>query len=141
MQVATIGLDLAKNIFHVCAVTETGEAAFKRSLRRAQVLALFERLSSCLIGIEGCASSHHWGREIMKLGQVTLVPSQPDAAASTPDGEPECPNPTCRLSLSIRTSSGQVTFSLANGGSHALEPNGPAFSCRIAQKTESASVQ
>lgn len=51
MQVTTVGLDLAKNIFQVHGVTETGEVAFNRPLRRAQVLAFFERLSPCLIGI------------------------------------------------------------------------------------------
>ena len=69
MQVTTVGLDLAKNIFHVHGVSETGEVAFNRPLRRAQVLAFFERLSPCLIGIESCASSHYWGRELTKLGQ------------------------------------------------------------------------
>ncbi|WOI34188.1 IS110 family transposase [Tritonibacter scottomollicae] len=75
MQVTTVGLDLAKNIFHVHGVTETGEVAFNRPLRRAQVLAFFERLAPCLIGIEACASSHHWGRELTKLGHtVRLMP-------------------------------------------------------------------
>lgn len=71
----TVGLDLAKTIFHVHGVTEGGEVAFNRPLRRAQVLAFFERLSPCLIGIEACASSHHWGRELSKLGlTVRLMP-------------------------------------------------------------------
>ena len=75
MQVTTVRLDLAKNIFHVHGVTETGEVAFNRPLRRAQVLAFFERLSPCLIGVEACASSHHWGRELTKLGHtVRLMP-------------------------------------------------------------------
>ncbi len=76
MQITTAGLDLAKNIFHVHGVTKTGEAAFNRPLRRAQVLAFFERLSRCLIGIEACALSHHWSRELTKLGHaVRLMPS------------------------------------------------------------------
>ncbi len=62
MQVTTIGFDLAKNVFHVHGVTEVGEVAFNRPLRRAQVLAFFGRLSPCLIGIEACASSHPTGR-------------------------------------------------------------------------------
>ena len=75
MQVTTVGLDLAKNIFHVHGVTETGEVAFNPPLRRAQVLAFFERLSPCLVGIEACASSHHWARELSKLGHtVRLMP-------------------------------------------------------------------
>lgn len=75
MQVTTVGLDLAKNIFHVHGVTEGGEVAFNRPLRRAQVLGFFERLSPCRIGIEACASSHHWARELSKLGHtVRLMP-------------------------------------------------------------------
>ena len=72
-QVTTVGLDLAKNIFHIHGVTETGELAFNRPLRRAQVLAFFARLSPCLIGIEACASSHHWGRERTKHGHTARL--------------------------------------------------------------------
>jgi transposase len=75
MHVTTVGLDLAKTIFHVHGVTETGEVAFNRPLRRAQVLAFFERLAPCLIGIEACASGHYWARELTKLGhEVRLMP-------------------------------------------------------------------
>ena len=49
MQVTTVGLDLAKNIFQVYGVTDSGEVAFNRALRRSQVLAFFERLEPCLI--------------------------------------------------------------------------------------------
>ncbi len=80
MQVTTVGLDLAKTIFHVHGVTEGGEVAFNRPLRRAQVLSFFERLSPCLIGIEACASSHHWARELSKLGHtVRLMPPKRSA--------------------------------------------------------------
>lgn len=68
MQVTTVGLDLAKNIFHVHGVTEDGEVAFNRPLRRSQLLAFFDRLAPCLIGVEACASSHYWARELSKLG-------------------------------------------------------------------------
>jgi transposase len=75
MLVTTVGLDLAKNIFHVHDVTEDGQVAFNRPLRRSQVLAFFQRLEPCLIGVEACASSHHWGRELSKLGHtVRLMP-------------------------------------------------------------------
>jgi len=57
MQVTTVGFDLAKIIFQVHGVTETGEVAFNRPLRRARVLAFFQRLSPCVVGIEACASS------------------------------------------------------------------------------------
>ena len=75
MQVTTVGLDLAKSIFHVHGVNEAGEVAFNRPLRRAQVLAFFKRLEPCLVGIEACASSHHWARELRRLGhEVRLMP-------------------------------------------------------------------
>ena len=75
MQVTTIGLDLAKNVFQVHDIDENGEDAFNRALRRAQVLAFFERLEPCLVGIEACGTSHHWARELIKLGHnVKLLP-------------------------------------------------------------------
>lgn len=75
MQVTTIGLDLAKNVFQVHGIDERGEVAFNRALRRVQVLAFFEHLAPCLIGIEACGTSHHWARELIKLGHnVKLIP-------------------------------------------------------------------
>jgi transposase len=75
MQVTTVGLDLAKTIFHVHGVTEVGEVAFNRPLRRSQVLSFFDRLAPCLVGVEACASSHYWARELSKLGHtVRLMP-------------------------------------------------------------------
>ena len=75
MQVTTVGLDLAKSVFQVHGISETGEVAFNRPLRRAQVLAFFERLNPCLIGIEACGTGHHWARELADLGhEVRLIP-------------------------------------------------------------------
>ncbi len=59
MQVATVGLDLARNVFHAHGVTQEGAVAFNRSLRRGQMFGFFERLEPCLIGMEACGSSHH----------------------------------------------------------------------------------
>ena len=74
-QVSTIGLDIAKNVFQVHGIDETGEIVVRRQLRRRQVLAFFGRLSPCLIGMEACATSHHWARELEKLGhEVRLMP-------------------------------------------------------------------
>lgn len=66
--VATIGLDLAKHVFQVHAVDAAGRAVTNRALRRKDVLAFFERLPSCLIGMEACGSAHHWARELAKFG-------------------------------------------------------------------------
>ncbi|MFG6548253.1 IS110 family transposase [Sulfitobacter sp. M21595] len=75
MQVTTVGLDLAKDVFHVHGSTDVGQVAFNRPLRRAQVLSFFQRLERCLVGIEACASSHHWARELSKLRHtVRLMP-------------------------------------------------------------------
>ena len=68
MHVTTVGLDLAKNVLQVHGVAADGATGFNRSLRRAQVLAFFEGLPPCLVGIEACGTSHHWAREIAKLG-------------------------------------------------------------------------
>jgi transposase len=76
MQVTTVGLDLAKNIFQVHGVTENGEVVFNQALRRAQLFAFFEKLPPCLVGMEACGSSHHWARQLSKLGHdVRLIPA------------------------------------------------------------------
>ncbi len=75
MHVTTVGLDLAKNVFQVHGITESGEVAFNRALRRAQVLAFFERLEPCLVGMEACSTGHYWARELTRLGhEVRLIP-------------------------------------------------------------------
>ncbi len=74
MQVTTVGLDLAKNIFQVHGVTDGGEVAFNRSLRRTQMLPFFERLAPCLIGVEACGTSNYWARELASMGhEVKLI--------------------------------------------------------------------
>jgi len=75
MEITTIGLDLAKSVFQVHAVDATGQPVVRKALRRAQVLPFFARLPPCLIGIEACGTSHHWARELIKLGHdVRLMP-------------------------------------------------------------------
>lgn len=76
MQVTTVGLDLAKNIFQVHGITEDGAVAFNKSLRRAQLLQFFEKLEPCLIGMDACGSGHHWARQFQELGhEVRLMPA------------------------------------------------------------------
>ena len=75
MTITTIGLDLAKNVFQVHAVDEAGTVVVRKALRRVQVMPFFARLAPCLIGIEACGTSHHWARELQKLGhEVRLMP-------------------------------------------------------------------
>ena len=73
--ITTIGLDIAKSVFQVHGVDAQGKAVIRRQLKRRAVLAFFEKLPPCLIGIEACASSHHWSRELKALGHtVRLMP-------------------------------------------------------------------
>lgn len=76
MEINTIGLDLAKNIFQVHGIDTAGEVVVRKALRRSQVLPFFSKLPPCLVGIEACGASHHWAREIAKLGhRVRLMPA------------------------------------------------------------------
>lgn len=76
-QVRTIGLDIAKNVFQVHGVDESGAVVLRRQARRSQVLGLFGKLPPCLVGIEACATAHHWARELTKLGhEVRLMPAR-----------------------------------------------------------------
>ncbi len=72
-EVTTIGLDLAKNVFQVHGVAGSGETVIRRQLRRRQVLPLFKKLPPCLIGVEACATSHHWARELQALGHEARI--------------------------------------------------------------------
>lgn len=72
--ITTIGLDIAKSVFQVHCIDAAGNVVVRRQLKRRYVLAFFQKLSSCLVGIEACASSHHWSRELMALGHVRLMP-------------------------------------------------------------------
>jgi transposase len=75
--ITTIGLDLAKNLFHVVCCDEHGKVVRKKMLKRSQVLAYFSNLPQCLVGMEACASAHHWARELGALGhQVKLIAPQ-----------------------------------------------------------------
>ncbi len=73
--VTTIGLDIAKSIFQIHAVDAGGQVVIRRKLKRRYVLMFFQKLPPCLVGIEACASSHYWSRELAALGHtVRLMP-------------------------------------------------------------------
>ena len=73
--VTTIGLDIAKSVFQIHGVDAAGNVIVRRRLKRRYVLPFFHKLPPCLIGIEACASSHHWSRELKALGHtVRLMP-------------------------------------------------------------------
>jgi transposase len=73
--ITTVGLDIAKSVFQVHGVDARGSAVVRRQLKRRYVLAFFKKLPPCLVGIEACATSHHWSRELQALGHtVRLIP-------------------------------------------------------------------
>ncbi len=75
MQISTIGLDIAKNVFQVHGIDGEGRVVLCRKVRREQLLKLFEGIEPCLIGMEACATAHHWARRLTELGhQVKLMP-------------------------------------------------------------------
>jgi transposase len=68
--VTTIGLDIAKSVFQVRGIDAEGRVIIRRQLRRRYALAFFEKLARCLVGIEACAASHHWSRQLQVLGHA-----------------------------------------------------------------------
>ena len=114
MKTTTIGLDLAKSVFQVHGVDDAGTVTVRKKLRRAEVLAFFGELPCCLIGMEACATSHYWARELTALGhEVRLMPpnyvkpyvrrQKNDAA----DAEAICEAVTRRITISrVRKDSG-----------------------------------
>ena len=77
MQVTTIGLDIAKNVFQIHGIDAAEKVVVRKQLRRSQVLEFFKALPPCLIGMEVCATAHYWARELTKLGhKVRLMPAR-----------------------------------------------------------------
>ena len=75
MQITTIGLDLAKSVFQVHGVDAGGQVVLRKKLRRAEVVKFFGTLPRCLVGMEACATAHHWARELSALGhEARLMP-------------------------------------------------------------------
>jgi hypothetical protein len=89
MQVSTIGIDLAKNVFQVHGLDAHGKVVLVRQLRRKQVLDFFGKLPACLVGMEACATAHHWARELMKLRRgcstscATAIPAETVSTTTT----------------------------------------------------------
>jgi transposase len=77
MQITTLGLDIAKNVFQVHGIDAAEKVVVRKQLRRGQVLKFFTSLSPCLVGMEACATAHYWARELTKLGhEVRLMPAK-----------------------------------------------------------------
>ena len=74
-EVITIGLDIAKHVFHAHGADGAGRAVFSRKLGRSKLLAFFGRQPRCVVALEACAGAHYWGRELARLGHdVRLIP-------------------------------------------------------------------
>lgn len=77
MNLTTIGIDLAKNVFQVHGTNEKGKAVLKKQLKRTQMLPFFANLTACRIGMEACGSAHYWARKLQALGHtVQLIAPQ-----------------------------------------------------------------
>jgi transposase len=77
MQITTIGLDIAKNVFQVHGIDAAEKVVVRKQLRRGQVMKFFAALPPCLVGMEACATAHYWARELTKLGhEVRLMPAK-----------------------------------------------------------------
>ncbi|MGF6648759.1 IS110 family transposase [Paraburkholderia sp. GAS82] len=73
MEIATIGIDLAKNVFQVHGVNRNGKVLLRKQLRREQIATFFANLQPCLIGMEACGSAHHWARKLQALGHTVKL--------------------------------------------------------------------
>jgi len=113
--VTTIGLDIAKSVFQVHGIDAEGKVLIRRKLKRRYLLAFFEKLQPCLVGIEACATSHHWSRELRTLGHtVRLMPpayvkpyvkrQKNDATDARPSAK-QSQGPICGLSRPRRRNS------------------------------------
>src|SRR3977135_3327083 len=77
MQITTVGLDIAKNVFQVHGIDTAEKVVVRKQLRRNQLLEFFKALPPCLIGLEACTRAHYWSRELTKLGhKVRLMPAR-----------------------------------------------------------------
>jgi transposase len=71
--ITTIGLDIAKSVFQVHGIDAEGNVIIRRHLKRRHVLAFFQKPPACVVGLEACASSHHWSRELQALGHTARL--------------------------------------------------------------------
>ena len=131
MQITTIGLDLAKHWFQVHGVDANGQVVVRRRLWRTGVIPYFRSLEPCLIGMEACATAHHWARELTALGhRVKLMPpayvkayvkrNKNDAA----DAEAICEavaRPSMRF-VPVKDAEQQIRVDATSGA----QPSGPA---------------
>ena len=90
MNITTVGIDLAKNVFQVHAVDERGKAVLRKQLRRTQVVRIFANLPPCLIGMEACGSAHYWGRTLQRFGHTVRLIATAVRQAVREDEQERC---------------------------------------------------
>jgi transposase len=73
MEITTVGIDLAKNVFQVHAVDQQGKVVLKKQVKRDQMAAFFAKLPACLVGMEACGSAHYWARRLQALGHTVKL--------------------------------------------------------------------
>jgi transposase len=73
MEITTIDVDLAKNVFQVHGVDQRGKTVLRKQLRREQMVEFFAKVSPCLVGMEACGSAHHWARVLQGQGHTVRV--------------------------------------------------------------------
>jgi transposase len=73
MNVTTVGIDLAKNVFSVHGVDVHGKVVLKKTVSRGKLLELFANLPPALIGMEACSGAHHWARQLIALGHDARI--------------------------------------------------------------------
>ena len=73
MNITTVGIDLAKNIFQVHGVDERGRVVLRKAVKRAELAKVFVKMPSCLIGLEACGSAHYWARKLAELGHTVKL--------------------------------------------------------------------
>jgi hypothetical protein len=106
--ITTIGLDIAKSVFQVHAVDAKGNVVLRRQIKRRYVLAFFQKLPPCLVGIEACASAHHWSRQLQALGHAA------EAAMRAVHSRPALQRPSFAACSELR--SPYATSGCARGG-------------------------
>jgi transposase len=127
--VTTIALDIAKSVFQVHGADAHGNVVVRRQLKRRQVVAFFEKLPPCLVGMEACASSHHWSREhylrsLFTAGALAVIPyakihgtrHRPWLTALL------ARRPTKVVAIALANKLARITWAMMARGAHYKEP-------------------
>ncbi len=107
MKIATIGIDLAKEVFQIHGVNENSKSMLRKQLRRNAMTKFFANLAPCLIGMEACSSSHYWARKLGEFGHTVKFMSPQYAI---------CANQECRATSNSFSASRQTRFGKGQNG-------------------------